>query len=117
MTNFVDQIAALGRGRFFDELEENVTDVLEGVMATRKKGSVTITISMGMEGNEADQLNMQAKFAKKRPTFDPASTTMFVDKGMSLTTKDPKQRDFGDIEEVSTEFGDVYDPKTGEVAG
>ena len=113
--NIQDQLGALNRGRLFTDVEEAMADVLDGVKSTRKKGTVTITVTLGMEGREEDQLNVTAKVAKKRPMHDPAATTMFLNDDMTLTTKDPKQRDFGDILDVGVQPSEVIDPTSGEV--
>lgn len=106
--NFQDELGLLQRGHFFDNLEDGMSDVLASVKRHRKAGSVTITITMGMEGSEDDQLNIKTKIAKKKPEADPVTTTMFIKDGR-LTSKDPKQKDFGDIHTVVTEHGEIVD--------
>lgn len=115
--NFQDTLGRLNRGRFFLDLEDSLADVLQGVQATRKKGTVTVTLTIGMEGQEEDQVNIAPKIVAKRPMRDTAPTTLFIDDEGNLDVADPKQRDFGDLLEVNQETGEVLEPDASQAAG
>ncbi|TXH46079.1 MAG: hypothetical protein E6Q97_30355 [Desulfurellales bacterium] len=82
-------------GRVLSEASQRLTEVVAGVKATGKSGSLTITITVkpAAKGNMAVMLT--DKITAKIPSLEAEQSFWFATDGGELTVENPAQRQFG----------------------
>jgi|WetSurMetagenome_2_1015567.scaffolds.fasta_scaffold08816_6 hypothetical protein len=87
--SFVEVLSEINHGNVVDDLTSRLAGVVEGVMATDKKGSLTLTIEVTPNGDGSVQV--VAKIKAVIPDPARGTTIMFVQDDNSLGRNDPRQ--------------------------
>jgi hypothetical protein len=104
--SFSQQLAYLEKGGLDREATDLLAELVQAVKATRRKGSITVTISMSMDSAADSTVKIKSEVKAKIPEFDRPSTFMFVGAGGALLRNDPEQRRFP-LEPVSVDADGV----------
>jgi len=101
-TPFSVFVAELSGGRTNEALTEKLAELAERVRATGRRGSLTFTIAMKPNGDNAVTIVDEIK--TKLPEFARPTTAFFVTDG-ALSRKDPRQREltFANVKEMKDE--------------
>ncbi len=87
----------LDRGQLWTDLEGGMAEIIDGLKLHGGVGKVTIEVTAKMKNG---QLMFDSKFAKVVPQAARVPTIMFEDADGELTQADPRQPQFGVVEEV-----------------
>lgn len=91
-TPFSEQIAYLAKGSLNDELTEELTELVKLVRLTGKKGTLTLTLEVGMLDKSAeDAMRITGDVKTKPPKMDKPTTIMFSTGDGDLQRDDPDQ--------------------------
>lgn len=91
MSTFADVLGHLEGGVAFDELNDNLTEVVNGVMLHRKVGEITLGLKIKPNGERA--VSVEAAIKTKAPRAARGVTTFFADQGGNLLRRDPRQQE------------------------
>lgn len=105
----VGLLGDLGEGRMLDDLAETLSDVLDAVMATGKRGQVTIQVKIEPPAKGAPELAFAGTVRGSKPVVD-AFAIRYWD-GAHLHRHDPAQLALGEV----LPAGARVDPDTGEI--
>ena len=87
------------RGKTHDELSQALHDVTKKVIETGKKGSLTLTLSIGLLGKDPSEgLVITDQIKTKIPEHDRPSSVFYPDKHGNLSRRDPNQLSFEDLQ-------------------
>lgn len=87
---FADVLAVLNRGRTHPELSAALQDLVADVAETRRKGTITLTLSI-TAGKADGVIEVSDQITVKPPTRDRAASIFFIDDGGNLVREDPMQ--------------------------
>lgn len=110
---FADWLREQSNGTTHDELGEALYDLVARVRDTGKKGSLTLTITVGLFDKGADVLVVSDEIRLKLPEHDRKASLFYPDKVGNLTRTDPNQLTFESLREVPGTG--VVDTTTGEI--
>jgi len=88
---FTDVLRDLDGGMTAAKLTEQLALVVAGVMKTRKKGSVTLTLDLSPNGDTA--ISIADTIKVKVPEEVRGKSNFFVTSDMDLTRRDPRQQE------------------------
>lgn len=108
---FADWLREQSTGSTHEELGEALHDLIAKVQDTGKKGSLTLTITVGTLKNDAAVLVVEDRIKLKLPEHDRKASLFYPDKHGNLTRRDPRQLEFESLREVPS----GVDPETGEI--
>lgn len=92
---FAMVLADCGRGRLHEQLTDKLREVTEAVMATGKKGKLTLTIDVARYPNDTGGVvSIKAAVKTVVPGAEDPASIFFVTESGDLT-KDSPQRDLG----------------------
>ena len=91
--DFAQVLGEMAYGRTQEELTEKLGELVERVQETNKSGTLTLTIKVGMSGENTVELSDSVK--TKLPEFSRPRSLFFVEGEGGLTRQDPRQRSFG----------------------
>lgn len=101
------------RGKTHDELSQALHDVTKKVIETGKKGSLTLTLSIGLLGKDpAEGLVITDQIKTKIPEHDRPSSVFYPDRNGNLSRRDPNQLSFEDLQTLPED-----PPGTNQVTG
>lgn len=104
-TNFSQQIAYINKGTLDIELTETLAMIIQAVRETRKKGSVTLTLSVEMLNPRTDdQMKVTPDVKFNKPKLELADTIMFSTADGDLLRDDPDQVQM-DLKIIETKSG------------
>lgn len=102
------------RGKTHDELSHALHDVTKKVIETGKKGSLTLTLSIGLLGKDpAEGLVITDQIKTKIPEHDRPSSVFYPDRHGNLSRRDPNQLSFEDLTTIPEPAG--LNKATGEI--
>jgi hypothetical protein len=87
--SFVEVLSEINHGNVVDDLTSRLASVVEGVIATDKKGALTLTVEVTPNGDGSVQVVAKIKAVIPDPTR--GTTIMFVQEDNSLGRNDPRQ--------------------------
>lgn len=87
---FADVLLELNRGRTHAEASRAMQDLVQAVIDTGKKGSVTVVISVS-KSKASGQIEIADDVRIKLPAADRSASLFFVDDEFNLTRDDPNQ--------------------------
>ena len=87
---FADVLKELGEGSTESELSEAFWDLIQRVTETTKTGTLTLTITVGLDGR--DRLTVKDEVKLRLPEFSRPATSFFVDKAGNASRRDPNQQ-------------------------
>ncbi|MCW2485965.1 hypothetical protein J5069_08660 [Candidatus Symbiopectobacterium sp. NZEC127] len=91
-TPFSQQLAYINKGTLDAELTETLAMIIQAVRETRKKGSVTLVLSVEMLNTRTDdQMKVTPDIKFNKPKLDLADTVMFSTADGDLLRDDPDQ--------------------------
>lgn len=88
---FADILHDLGRGEVIDEAAVMLSDLVQTVRATGKKGSFTLRVEVSPFKGSSRQLMVTARPESKLPKGDPIAAIFFTDDAGNLLRNDPMQ--------------------------
>lgn len=88
------------RGRTEADLSAKMHELIEQVLETGKKGTLTLTITVDADDADARRLVLTEKVVSKLPQPDPRKSIFFADDTGNLTRNDPSQLAFDGIQAV-----------------
>lgn len=91
------------RGRTEADLSAKMHELIEQVLETGKKGTLTLTITVDADDADARRLVLTEKVVSKLPQPDPRKSIFFADDTGNLTRNDPSQLTFDGIAVVKEE--------------
>lgn len=97
---FADFLHELRRGTVHAELSQKFHDLVAAVQETRKAGTLTFTVKVGIQP-KTEMLLIDDAIAAKIPKPERDSSLWFVDKHGNPTRRDPLQLEFEGIRVVS----------------
>ena len=110
---FADFLREQSSGKTHAELGEGLHDLVARVLDTGKKGSLSLTISVGpMKGNP-EILVVSDEIKLRLPEHDRQASAFWPDANGNLTRHDPRQMTFESLREVPPPPG--VDAETGEI--
>jgi hypothetical protein len=102
------------RGKTHDELSQALHDVTAKVIETGKKGSLTLTLSIGLlDKDPSNGLVITDEIKVKLPEHDRPSSVFYPDRAGNLSRRDPNQMSFEDLATIDDPPG--TNTVTGEV--
>ena len=102
MSTFTDVIGALENGRAFDDLNEQLGEVVNAVREHRKPGEITLTLKITPNGEHA--VSVMSNIKSRAPEAARGVTTFYADAAGNLLRNDPRQ--------PKLPFREVADDKT-----
>ena len=95
-TDFVQTLVVLNRGKTLIDASRELQAVLDAVIETRKKGSLTIKFDITPKGFDRDtgrtnQVDIDPSISSKIPRHDQTPSVFFVKEDNTLTRDDPAQ--------------------------
>lgn len=78
-------------GRLHTEMTEKFHELVEAVRDTGKKGSISLTISVGPFRGDTDMLSVDDRVVTKKPVHDRKTTLWYPDANNTLHRNDPRQ--------------------------
>lgn len=95
---FFETLRDIEFGGVLDELAESQQEIVDAVVDTGKKGTLTLTIDY--KPNSRGQLMVTAQVNKKLPKMQRPSSLFFITPENNLTRKDPRQPDLDGLRQV-----------------
>lgn len=92
--SFGDQLADINSGAVADQAALQLADLVQQVMKTGRKGSVTVTIIVAPYKGNSRTVEVAATTTLKRPAGDPHAGVFFTDPSGHLFRHDPSQPTF-----------------------
>ncbi|QPB42184.1 hypothetical protein [Rodentibacter haemolyticus] len=91
-TKFSQTLSQLNRGELDDELTEAVSNVIKAVRETRKQGSVTLSLKIGMLNTRTEnQIKITPQVTCKVPELDREESIVFSTADGDVLFDDPNQ--------------------------
>lgn len=94
---FADVLRDLGRGHVADEASLALTDLVQHVIDTGKKGRVTLHVEVEPFKGSVSTLMVSARVDSRLPQPEPVAAVFFPDKHGNLHRNDPNQPTFEDL--------------------
>lgn len=94
-------------GRTHDELSEALRDLVASVRDTGKKGSISLTVEVGLLDKDPNVLVVTDKVKRNFPEHDRKASIFYPDSDGNLTRSDPNQLSFDDLREVPSNNADI----------
>jgi hypothetical protein len=91
----VEVLNHLGKGGAIEEMRDELSATCKAVAATKKAGSVTLTINIKPN---ADMVQLEPVVKSSIPKEGHALVNLYVTDGGELSTSDPSQPTFGELE-------------------
>jgi hypothetical protein len=88
---FADILRDLGRGEVIDEAAVMLTELVQSVRSTGKKGNFTLRVEVSPFKGSSRQLMVTARPESKPPKGDPVAAIFFTDDAGNLLRNDPQQ--------------------------
>jgi len=90
----MDTLRDLRNGRTHDELSDQLNELVEAVIATRKKGTITLTINVqpATKAHDGSALLLSDEIKLVKPKFDRGASIFYATPENNLQREDPKQR-------------------------
>lgn len=105
---FADFLQEHNNGHGHRKASIALQDVVQAVVETGKKGSVTITVAVEpMKGAEDGTLMLTVNVAEKIPTEPVKAAVFYADDDGNLTRNDPRQLSFDSLREVGQPAGEL----------
>lgn len=102
------------RGKTHDELSQALHDLTAKVIETGKKGSLILTLSVGLLDKEPSSgLIITDQIKVKLPEHDRPASVFYPDRHGNLSRRDPNQMSFEDL--VTLPEPEGLDKATGEI--
>jgi len=108
---FADVLHDLGRGHVADEASVALTDLVQHVVDTGKKGRVTLHIEVEPFKGSVHTLMVSARVDSRLPQPEPVAAVFFPDGHGNLHRNDPRQPSFDDLREVAKADADLRDAR------
>lgn len=94
--DFLGTLVVLNRGKTVIDCSRELQNVLDAVIETRKKGSLTIKLDITPEGfdrgtGRTNQVDIDPSISSKIPRHDQTPSVFFVTEDNKLTRDDPAQ--------------------------
>lgn len=89
--DLVNILGNLGGGQSIHQINDELGDVVAGVMETGKKGVFTLTLTITKNGDIGLKIDDAHKATVPKPTF--GSSLFFVDEHGNMLRRDPRQRE------------------------
>lgn len=99
---FADVLVELNRGRTHGELSKQMQDLVAAVIATGRKGAISLVISVA-KSKANGQVEITDDIRVKTPSVDRAASIFFVDDDANLTRTDPYQQELAFPRDVSAD--------------
>lgn len=98
MSDIMNTLGQLGRGRFLESLDESVRDAVDAVRGQAEKGrkvKATVTATFTLETLDNDHLGIRLHGAvtSKLPGSPPSESLFFAGADGTLVREDPRQHD------------------------
>lgn len=106
MRPITDVLRDVRRGAAVDEATEQLAEVVRGVMETGSKGSLTVKLTVELNGKGGNQIVFGTEIKSNVPRAKLPDALFFADTDGSLLREDPTQHMM---------FAEVVDKETGEV--
>lgn len=107
---FADWLREQAGGKSHDELSDALYDLVQRVKDTRKSGSLTYTIKVGLLKGESDVLLIEDQIKLRPPEHDRKPSIFYTDRAGNVCRNNPDQLSFDSLREVPT-----VDTTTGEL--
>lgn len=91
MKPITDILAAIRKGLVAEAAGEELATVVRAVLATRKPGSLTITLAVKPNKGDDETVVISSKIGAKSPTADLPEALFFADDQGDLHREDPRQ--------------------------
>lgn len=92
VTAFSEQLAYLAKGSLNEECTEELVELIKAVRLTGKKGTLTLTLEVGMlDKSSEDAMRITGEVKTKPPKLDKPTTIMFSTYDGDLLRDDPEQ--------------------------
>lgn len=89
MSNFSDVLGSVEGGVVFNQLNEQLQDLVVAVTERRKPGEITVTLKVSPNGERA--VSVTAALKSKVPEAAKGVTIFYADGGGNLLRRDPRQ--------------------------
>jgi hypothetical protein len=89
MSNFSDVLGSVEGGTVFNQINDELQDLVVAVTEHRKAGEITVTLKVSPNGERA--VSVTAAFKSKQPQPAKGVTIFYADGGGNLLRKDPRQ--------------------------
>lgn len=101
MSNFADVLGSIEGGILFNQLNEQLQDLVVAVTDHRKSGEITVTLKVTPNGERA--VSVTGTIKSKVPEAAKGVTIFYADGGGNLLRRDPRQPDLPlrEVEEPS----------------
>jgi hypothetical protein len=100
-----DTLRHIGGGVFIDTASDQLSELVNAVDSTGKKGSLSITITV-KKASRGGAMNVTAVSKLAKPKEDPFEALLFATPEGNLVAEDPNQQRL-DLRTVSTTTGEV----------
>lgn len=112
---FADWLREQAGGKSHDELSDALYDLVQRVKDTRKAGSLTYTIKVGLLKGESDVLLIEDVIKLRPPEHDRKPSIFYTDRAGNVTRNNPEQLTFDSLREVpagvDAESGEIKEIK------
>ena len=98
--NIIETINVQRKGKCIAEAQEKLQELVKKVLATGKKGKLTISLDI-QQGADEGTVIIRDDVTVKLPTPDKSSSTFYADADGALHREDPKQREFPTVVEAA----------------
>lgn len=112
---FADWLREQAGGKSHDELSDALFDLVQKVKDTRKAGTLTYTIKVGLLKGDNDVLLIHDEIKLRPPEHDRKPSMFYTDKHGNLSRNNPDQLSFDSLREVPAGAAFVVDQETGEL--
>lgn len=94
--DFLGTLVVLNRGKTVIDASRELQQVIDAIIATNKKGSITIKLEISPSGwkegtGRANQVDIDPDITSKVPRHDQGKSIFFVTEDNKLTRDDPEQ--------------------------
>ena len=89
MSTFADVLGNLEGGRAFEDLNEQLQDLVTAVLQHQKAGDITLVLKISPNGERA--VSVLSSIKAKVPEGARGVTTFYADAGGNLLRRDPRQ--------------------------
>jgi hypothetical protein len=91
MSNFADVLGSIEGGILFNQLNEQLQDLVVAVTDHRKAGEITLTLKILPNGDRA--VSVTGAIKSKVPEAAKGMTIFYADGGGNLLRRDPRQQE------------------------
>lgn len=109
---FADWLREQAGGKSHDELSDALYDLVQRVKDTRKTGTLTYTVKVGLLKGDADVILIEDQIKLRPPEHDRKPSMFYTDRAGNLSRTNPDQLSFDSLREVPSP---AADPNTGEL--